>query len=337
MKKRFALGLMLATLIPTCLLAQSNGSELVKKEPPLPVTLDFSLPAESQWLAKVNANPTLSTTAPVGSKALTANVVSPITADQPPAALLPAQPTVPPASSAHAALAYNGAGCDNGCGGDRCNNGLVTPTDFGLTDRVVSRIFGPTGPVREWLRDFCPNVFKAGTISVEYGTQYWRSPIWVASANSTTMLPQVVRLGYMLNDPSQERRLKGAWEVLGEFEAIPILSGAGTIMVGGSGLIRYHQARNHRLVPYYQIGFGGLYTDSAGLAGSPTTTNFNFITQVGFGSHIFLGQTGKWAIVNESSYTFIGNWGIGQGPGYHVLGGLVGITRYFGPGSVRTN
>jgi hypothetical protein len=237
----------------------------------------------------------------------------------------------PRPSAAHAVLAGNG--CGDGCCTHGCNNGLETPTDFGIVDRVISRFRGPTGPVREWLRNFCPEVFRAGTISVEYGTQYWRSPIWVASAFDTTMLPQVVRVGYMLNDPCKDRLLKGCFEVLGEFEAIPILSGAGTIMVGGSGLLRYHRARNHRIVPYFQVGFGGLYTDSAGAANSPTTTNFNFITQFGMGSHIFLGQTGKWAIVNESSYTMIHNFGIGQG--YHVLGGLVGITRYFGPGSLR--
>ena len=47
-------------------------------------------------------------------------------------------------------------------------------------------------------------------------------------------------------------------------------------------------------------------------------------------STIFIGQSGKWAIMNESSYTMIHNFGIGQGPGYHILGGLIGITRYFG-------
>ena len=35
--------------------------------------------------------------------------------------------------------------------------------------------------------------------------------------------------------------------------------------------------------------------------------------------------------MNESSYTWIGSWGIGgPGNGYHVLGGLVGVTRFFG-------
>ena len=98
-------------------------------------------------------------------------------------------------------------------------------------------------------------------------------------------------------------------------------------IVGGSGLLRYHLVRNHRIVPYVQAGFGGTWTDAGGLAGSPTSTQFNFITQVGMGSHIFLNK--KWAIVSETSYVWIGNWGIGTGNGYHVLGGLAGITRYF--------
>jgi hypothetical protein len=329
MKKRFALGLMVAALIPAALFAQSSGAMVlqgsVEQRDTLPVTLDFSAPADARWLAKVNADATTSAYSPVSSKAesaLSAAVNSPVSGDAP-----AAMPVAPPVSSAQAVLTSN---CGGECCHGGCNNGLETPTQFGVIDKVISRFRGPTGPVREWLRDFCPNVFHKGEVSFEYGTQYWNSPIFLASANAAQMLPEILRIGYMLNDPCKDRTLKGCFEVLGEFEAIPITSGAGTFMVGGSGLIRYHRARNHRIVPYFQVGFGGLYTDSAGLAGSPTTTNFNFITQIGMGSHIFLGQSGKWAIMNESSYTFIGNWGIGQGNGYHILGGLVGITRYFG-------
>src|SRR5262249_52473477 len=155
--------------------------------------------------------------------------------------------------------------------------GLVTPTDYGLPDRIVSRFFGPTGRVREWLRNFEPNVYHRGAMYVEYGTQYWSSPIYVTSPNQAQFVPQIARFGYMLNDPCQDRTLKGVFSVIAEFEYLPIVFGSGTYILGGSGLIRYHRARNHRLVPYVQIGFGGTSTDAAGLVGSPTTTNFNFI------------------------------------------------------------
>jgi hypothetical protein len=337
MKFRYALGLMLATLIPASLLAQSSGEAVLQQSAAqseaLPVTLDFSLPSESQWLAKVNANSTFSPySSSKAEAALGANVTSAVGNDLPPADVGQSPP-----SAAQAAL---GCGCNgsNGNGPHVASNGLVTPTDYGLPDRIISRFFGPTGRVREWLRNFEPNVYHAGVNYIEYGTQYWYSPIWLQSANAAQILPEIVRFGHMVNDPCQDRLLKGVFSVIAELDYLPITSGAGTYMIGGSGMIRYHRARNHRIVPYVQVGFGGLYTDSAGLPGSPTSSNFNFMTQVAAGSHVFIGCSGKWAIMNESSYTWIGSWGIGgPGNGYHVLGGLVGITRFFGGGNNNQN
>jgi len=332
MKRRFALGLMLAALVPATLLAQSSGEAVLlnstQKDQTMPVTLDLSLPGESEWLSKINANPTVSNYAPSDSAAATALGVGATEQPAGDAAGSPAQQVL------------STSGC-NGCGngqGRVSSNGLVTPTDYGLPDRIISRFFGPTGRVREWLRNFEPNVYHKGVNYVEYGTQYWYSPIWIQSPNQAQILPEIVRFGHMMNEPCQDRLLKGVFSVIAEFDYLPITSGAGTFMIGGSGMIRYHRARNHRIVPYVQVGFGGLYTDSAGLPGSPTSSNFNFMTQVAAGSHVFIGCSGKWAIMNESSYTWIGSWGIGgPGNGYHVLGGLVGITRFFGGGNNNEN
>src|SRR5262249_16041780 len=140
----------------------------------LPVTLDFSLPAESQWLAKINANPTLSPYSPASSKAqaaLGASVTSADASGEGP----PADVGQSPPSPAHAPPCCCG---DNGGGPHVASNGLITPTEFGLLDRIVSRFFGPTGRIREWLRNFEPQVFHRGAMYVEWGTQYWRSPIY---------------------------------------------------------------------------------------------------------------------------------------------------------------
>ena len=67
---------------------QSAGAPPTERTP-LPVTLDFSLPQESEWLAKINANPTLSKGSPA-EKALTSTLPNeqPISAGAPaPAAL----------------------------------------------------------------------------------------------------------------------------------------------------------------------------------------------------------------------------------------------------------
>ena len=37
-------------------------------------------------------------------------------------------------------------------------------------------------------------------------------------------------------------------------------------MIGGSGLFRYHVTLNHRIVPYFQVGFGGLLVWSCVMA-----------------------------------------------------------------------
>lgn len=333
---------MLAGMIPGAALAQSVPTPPWEAAPPaaatarpaLPVTLDFSLPAESEWLNQINSNPTLSPSVPASSQAeaaLTATIRGSAN-ELPPASTLPtpgplasAGPITPYVYGAPGVSDCGNCGhcdaCDRGC--NPCNNGI--PGD----PRDNRGLFGGTGPVRQWLRLFCPTVFKEGTWSLEYGTQIWRSPIWVDSTREAFFLPQVIRIGRMMNNPGEARIGKGVFELLAEADIYPITSGNGSVVVGGSGLIRYHRVRNHRIVPYVQAGFGGSWTDAADptLTVAPTDTNFNFITQVGMGSHIFLNK--KWAIMTESSYTWIGNWGIGSGPGYHVLGGLIGITRYF--------
>jgi hypothetical protein len=333
MRRAFAFGLVVGTLLPVAARAQDNlrptaGQQMfqmagmAEKAPtPLPVTLDVATP-DYEALARINANPTLASTAPVGSpaaQALNAGVDSGI-------------PTQMPGGTYPTATA--GVASD----GSIASNGLKAPsTDIshgGTLERIglVYNWRHNTGPVRDWLRLYEPQVFQAGVWSVEYGTQYWTSPLWGQSPRRTYFLPQIVRIGYQLNDPGTSRfeRLKGSWEVLAEMDTIPIMGGPGkdTTMIGGSGLLRYHVVVNHRIVPYFQIGFGGLYTRSYQFPNAPTDTPFNFMTQIASGSHLFLND--KWALMTESSFVFINNFGIGRSPGYYVLGGLFGITRYFG-------
>lgn len=307
MKFRYALGMMAAALVPATLLAQvpSSPAERIVMESveeqtektPLPVTLDDSVP-EAPWATKVNAD-VVSNTAPTGSSAAEAMNLKVRTGTE-------------------------------GIGGvgQAPNAGYMTYDSYSQTTRGSIRDL--IRSVRCWLRNFEPTVFHKGVMSFEYGTQLWRSPIYVASANTTRMIPQIIRVGYMFTEPDPNRRLKGVFEILAEADILPITSGNGNIIVGGSGLLRYHRVRNHRIVPYLQVGFGGTWTDANQFANAPTDVPFNFITQVGMGSHLFLNK--KWAIMSESSYVFINSWGVngGTGNGYHVLGGLIGITRYFG-------
>jgi hypothetical protein len=322
MKRRLAMGMMIATLIPTTLLAQTPSSrERLLREAaasqtssptPLPVTFD-----DENRLAQ--ATPEEATVPP----ATRVEEIFRITA-RGQIQELPSASAVATTPSYGNVLTPTQGSC-NTCdtAQPESNSGFLG----GLRARVQS-VIGTTGPVREWFRNYQPTVYHRGTLSVEFGSNYWRSPIWVQSALDTRMVPLNTRFGIMLNEPCHFDRLKGVFELIGEVDTIPIVWGGGSIIVGGSGILRYHRVRNHRLVPYVQAGFGGVWTDSASFANSPTTSNFNFMFQLATGSHLFL--TKKWALFSESSYTMIHHLGIGAGPGYHVLGGLAGITRYFG-------
>ncbi|MCX7699963.1 MAG: porin family protein [Gemmataceae bacterium] len=326
MKRRFLFGMMLSTFIPLSVLAQTPGSGErllreaatweVRRPEPLPVTFD-----DDDWVAKVTEEETSVRPATRVEEALRVTVRGQ-SQELPPADAV--------SGSVTSAPVYAGVGTthESSCGS--CNN-CWTPPQNGFGSRIRSRVqsvIGTTGPIREWFRCFEPTVYHRGTMSIEFGSNYWRSPIYVESALDTRMVPLNTRFGIMLNEPCRFERLKGVFELMGEVDTIPIVWGGGSIIVGGSGILRYHLVRNHRLVPYVHAGFGGIWTDSAGFANSPTTSNFNFMFQVASGSHIFL--TKKWALFSETSYTMIHHLGIGAGPGYHVLGGLAGITRYFG-------
>lgn len=174
--------------------------------------------------------------------------------------------------------------------------------------------------------------FMAGQTSVEYVTGYFVSPIWVGSTRQAFFIPQLVRLGMMVTDPQPDRRfLKGSFEVLGELDCLPITSSVGNIVIGGSGILRYYTnpCKNQRYVPYIQAGFGGSYTDAYLSANSPTSSAFNFITQVGLGGHFFL--TKRLAITSETNYYHISfpNQARSGDFGFNILGGTLGFTYFF--------
>ena len=71
-----------------------------------------------------------------------------------------------------------------------------------------------------------------------------------------------LRLGIMLNDPWRVGPLSGNFEFLGEVFGGGIFDGPGNIMTGASLVMRYNFVQPRaRLVPYLQIGAGGVYTD----------------------------------------------------------------------------
>lgn len=115
------------------------------------------------------------------------------------------------------------------------------------------------------------------------------------------------RLGIMLNDPWRAGLLSGNFELLGEVFGGGIFDGPGNVMAGATLIFRYNFIQPRAcLVPYLQIGAGGVYTDigekeSGGLISLPVEFNLQGI----IGTRIMLND--RWSLVIEGGYRHISN------------------------------
>ncbi len=138
------------------------------------------------------------------------------------------------------------------------------------------------------------------------------------------------RLGVMLTDPAGPGLLAGNFEFLGEIFAGPVVEGPGNVLAGGTLVFRYNFIQpGARLIPYLQVGAGGVYTDipekeSRGLISQPVEFNL----QAGAGTRIMLND--RWSIVLEGAYRHISNAEIKK-PNFGIdsIGGNLGFGFFF--------
>ncbi|HEY1583953.1 MAG TPA: acyloxyacyl hydrolase [Chthoniobacterales bacterium] len=139
-----------------------------------------------------------------------------------------------------------------------------------------------------------------------------------------------LRLGVMLNDPAGPSLLRGNFELLGEIFAGPVVEGPGNVLAGATLVFRYNFVQPHaRLVPYLQIGAGGVYSDipekeSRGLISLPVEFNLQGIA----GTRIMLND--HWSITVEGAYRHISNAEIKK-PNFGIdsVGGNLGFGFFF--------
>jgi len=139
-----------------------------------------------------------------------------------------------------------------------------------------------------------------------------------------------LRLGLMLNDPEGSGILAGNFEFLGEIFAGPIIRGPGTVTTGATLLIRYNFIQPQAvLIPYVQIGAGGVYTDigekeSGGLISLPVEFNLQGV----LGTRFMLND--RWSVVLEAGYRHISNAEIKKPNfGINSVGGNLGFGFLF--------
>jgi hypothetical protein len=139
-----------------------------------------------------------------------------------------------------------------------------------------------------------------------------------------------LRLGWMATTPQGGGWLRGNNEFLLEGFTAEILRGPGHVLAGATIIWRYNFVQTGvRLVPYLQLGGGGLYSDiykdrSQLLAGDA----FEFILHNGIGLRYAL--TNQWSASVEGAYRHMSNAGFsGRNQGLNSFGGTFGLICSF--------
>ena len=143
---------------------------------------------------------------------------------------------------------------------------------------------------------------------------------------SVDLAVESLRLGVMLSNPRGSGFFAGNYEFLGEVFAGPIFQGSGSVTAGATLFIRYNFIQPHaRVIPYMQIGGGGIYTDisehdSRGLVSLPVEFNLQ-----GTGGLRFVLNR-HWSILVEAGYRHISDASINlPNRGVDSVGGDLGV------------
>ncbi|HLW65758.1 MAG TPA: acyloxyacyl hydrolase [Gemmataceae bacterium] len=199
--------------------------------------------------------------------------------------------------------------------------------------------FDPTSPAMSVFCDpqYCmTDRFPAGQWAVQYVTSVLFTPylfgvpvqIYQTPMN---LLMENVRFSRVIRGNDPNRFLRGSSEFVVELHTVPILSGPGSIIIGGAVYGRYNFSftKRERLVFYLQGGGGCMYSDSYLSPNASLVSAFNFIIHIGGGCHYFLSPS--FSLDLESSFYHYSNGGIVM-PNISVNGAMefIGFTYYFG-------
>jgi opacity protein-like surface antigen len=141
-----------------------------------------------------------------------------------------------------------------------------------------------------------------------------------------------IRLGYMVTGIVGNGCLRGNFEVLVEAMGGEFWKGPANYLVGGNLLFRWNfvQGPNAKLVPYVQIGGGGLYHDANTDSSVQKILGGNVEAMLtgGLGLRYHLNE--NWALDVEASYRHISDAGTtAHNLGLNSIGAQVGLSYFF--------
>lgn len=212
---------------------------------------------------------------------------------------------------------------------------LVAASIFGTTSKIHA---GPglaedRRPAASKLVYSTEFPFADGVHEIELGFGVFGSPWSEGTAKRPDMAFAIgeVRAGWMLSDPRGDGFLRGNWEFLLTAFGGGIFDGPGDILIGAEMLLRYNFVQpGSRLIPFIQIGGGGVYSDAAGddsiqhLIG----TDLSFVLEGEIGLRYKLNE--RCAIHCGLDYQHISNAGLARhNAGVNALGGLIGLSIFY--------
>lgn len=141
-----------------------------------------------------------------------------------------------------------------------------------------------------------------------------------------------VRYGWMLTSPEGNGILRGNTELLVEGLAAGIFEGPGDAILGLSLQLRYNFVQpGAKLVPYFQIGVGGAWSDihdEGGAAAKLVGGNFTFLLQSALGTRYFFND--RTAFTLEVVWNHLSTANLtGSNVGYNGIGGNIGVSWLF--------
>ncbi|WP_051185027.1 acyloxyacyl hydrolase [Desulfatiglans anilini] len=175
--------------------------------------------------------------------------------------------------------------------------------------------------------------FRKGQVALQLASGLLFSPTMLAKRSSVMDYWQTnLRLSKMLTKPGPDRSLlRGNWELIGELTYSYIYKGAGNVMGGITGLIRYNFVQpGARCFPYLQAGVGVVLND-AYRDGNQIDLGqaVEFTPQGSAGLRFMLSP--HWALNGEVMFHHVSNAGLSmRNRGLNAFGGLVGMTYFFG-------
>ena len=160
--------------------------------------------------------------------------------------------------------------------------------------------------------------------------------VFISFQTTSAIRPQIndaggnLRLGWMLSTPTGEGFWRGNTEFLCAVQGSGIWKGPGSVLAGGSLILRRNFVQpGSRWVPYAQLEAGALYNDGY-RDRTQHALGHAFEFQIGGGVGVRYLWSDARAVFVEADFRHISNAGIAsRNTGSNAAGGFLGVSRFF--------